>query len=123
MNIMLWILQVLVAFLFLMTGSAKAFRPLDDLAQRWDWIAKAPPQFVRLLGFCEMAGAVGLILPAVTSVLPQCIVAAAIGLAMVAASATLFHLSRREFPPSIFTTVILLATVVIVVGRWPMAMF
>lgn len=121
MNVALWILQVLVALLFLMAGGAKAFRPLDKLTQQWDWIGKVPPRFVRFLGVSELAGAVGLILPATTAILPQLTIAAALGLAVVMGSATAFHVSRREYPSSVRALVILLLTLTIAVGRWKLA--
>lgn len=118
MNVALWIAQGLVALLFVLAGSMKAFRPLDQLAHQWAWVKAAPPPFVRFLGLSELAGAVGLILPAATGILPELTIAAALGLSVVMGSAAIFHIVRREYPETVRALVILLVTLFIVIGRW-----
>lgn len=121
MNIALWVLQGLIAVIFLMAGSVKAFLPLDALAQRQPWVEKANPRFVRLIGICELAAAVGLMLPLAGAILPQLAIAAALGLAVVMASATVFNLSRRVFPASAVTLILFFLVVAVVVGRMVLA--
>ena len=70
MNVVLWILQGLAAAAFLMAGYLHAFRPLDQLEKRMGWVRDFPPAFVRFVGVAEILGAIGLILPMVTGVLP-----------------------------------------------------
>ncbi len=118
MNIALWILQALAAVFFLMAGSVKLFRPIDQLAKRFAWIGKVPPLFVRFIGACELAGAVGLIVPAATSILPKLTLVAAACLATLMACAAVFHVARREFPASLRALVILLVALAITAGRW-----
>lgn len=118
MNITLWILQALAAVFFLMAGSMKLARPIDQLAKRFEWISNVPPWFVRFIGACELAGAVGLIVPAVTSILPKLTLVAAAGLAALMACAVVFHVARRELPASIRALVILMVALVITTGRW-----
>jgi putative oxidoreductase len=121
MNIVLWIVQGLVALAFLFAGSGKAFQPLDKLAQRMTWVSAAPPALVRFIGASEMLGAVGLILPAALHILPWLTVAAAIGLALVMLLAAVFHTSRKEYPHIGLNVVLLLLVVFITVGRLALA--
>ncbi len=118
MNITLWIIQALLALVFLMAGFMKTFRPLDALAQRMSWVSKVPSPLVRLLGISEWLGAIGLILPALTQILPWLTALAAVGLALIMIGATVFHASRREFPGAGFTVIILILAVFVAYGRW-----
>lgn len=117
MNITLWILQSLTAILFLMAGGMKLFRPIDQLAARFAWMGKVPRGFIRFIGACELAGAVGLIAPAATSILPQLTVVAAACLTTLMACAVVFHVARREIPSGIRALIILLVVLAIAIGR------
>jgi hypothetical protein len=78
MNVFLWILQAVLAFLYLSGGGYKTFK--------YEELAKAPPAFSnntwRALGVLEMAGAVLLIVPAATGFLPGLTLLAAVVLAL-----------------------------------------
>jgi uncharacterized membrane protein YphA (DoxX/SURF4 family) len=64
MNIVLWILQVLLALLFLFAGSTKLLLPSDVLLKMGSPNqVHLPVLFLRFIGFCEVLGALGLILP------------------------------------------------------------
>ncbi len=121
MTIALWIVQGLAALLFLFAGFTKAFRPLDQVAKQMTWVPSTPAPFVRFIGAAEIVGAVGLILPAATKVLPWLTIAAAIGLAVVMLSAAIFHASRKEYPNIGMNVILLLLVVFIVIGRWTLA--
>ena len=60
LGITLWTLQVLLAALFVMTGSMKTLMPADLLAAQ----TPLPIIMVRFIGLCELAGALGLVCPA-----------------------------------------------------------
>ena len=62
---------------------------------------------VTFIGIAELAGAIGLILPALTKILPVLTTWAAVGLATIMVLATGFHLSRGEFSHAIVTVVLL----------------
>lgn len=121
MNVALWILQALMALLFLVAGSAKVFQPIDKLAQRYGWMGKVPPPFIRFIGVCELAGALGLIAPEAASILPKLTLAAAGGLSALMACAVIFHVTRREIPEGARALVILLVMLFITIGRWMLA--
>ena len=72
---------------------------------------------MRFIGAAEALGAIGLILPMLTGILPGLTVAAAIGLALVMALATAFHLSRGESSRVPGNAVLLLLALSVVIGR------
>jgi hypothetical protein len=59
LNAALWTVQVLLALLFLFTGSLKIILPIADLTKQ----IVLPGLFLRFLGLAEIAGALGLVLP------------------------------------------------------------
>ena len=118
MNIALWIIQVLVAVMFVLAGFPKAFQPIDTLAKRLPWVKEVPAWLVRFIGICELLGAVGLILPAVTHVLPPLTALAAFGLALVMVCAMIFHISRREYSRISFSVILLVLAAFLAYGRW-----
>lgn len=119
MNIVLWVIQVLVALAFLMAGFMKTFQPIEKLKDQMTWVTAVPPAFVRFIGIAELLGGVGLILPALTHILPWLTIAAAVGLVIAMISATVFHIARGEVSPRLVAPVVLLLlAAIIVIGRW-----
>lgn len=117
MNVVLWIVQALLAAAFLLAGGAKAFQPLVALSKRMVWVSAAPAGLVRFIGIAELLGAIGLILPMLANIAPQLTVAAAAGLVLVQVCAILFHLSRNEARVVPGNIVLLLLAVFVLVGR------
>ena len=116
-NIVLWVVQVLLALAFLLAGVPKATQPIPALAKRITWAKDVPAPLVRFIGVAEILGALGLILPALTGIQPWLPVAAALGLAIVMVAAIIFHLARGE-ANRIVTNIILLALLLFVlIGR------
>ena len=97
-HITLWILQVLLAVAFGMAGFMKLSLPVAELAKQLPWTADVSTGLVRFIGVAEVAGALGLLLPALTRIRPSLTVLAAGGLALVMILAAGFHLSRGEAP-------------------------
>ncbi len=117
MNIILWIDQILLAVAYLLAGVPKATWPIVALSKRVDWIGAVPGRLVRFIGVAEILGAIGLILPMLTHILPWLTAAAAIGLMALQVCAALFHVSRHELtslPPNV---VLLLLALFVVIGR------
>ena len=104
-NILLWVLQVLLAAAFLAHGLLFFFPPADIVEQM---NASLPRWFQLFLGTAEVLAAVGLTLPGLTRILPWLVSWAAAGVMIVTVSATLFHLVRGE-TSSAATTLVLLA--------------
>jgi len=119
MNIVLWIVQILLALAFLMAGTLKATQPIDRLSARMTWVkAMKPQQIVRLIGILEILGAIGLVLPAVTGILPWLTPVAAIGLVLTMIGAMMLHARRGEAAHIAPNVILLLLAAFIVVGRF-----
>jgi putative oxidoreductase len=95
-NIALWVAQVLLGLLFLIAGTSKLTQPLANLAAQMSWVNYYSESAVRLIGAAETAGALGLILPAATRILPILTPVAASGLALVMVLAAQFHATHGE---------------------------
>ena len=83
-NVTLWVIQGLLAALFLFAGSMKLILPIEAMAGP----VALPGWFLRFIGVAEVAGAIGLILPWLTRIQPQLTPVAAAGLVMIMAGAT-----------------------------------
>ena len=97
LSVALWISQILLAVMFGMAGFMKATQPIDQLSAMLPFVAQMPEGLVRFIGASELAGAVGLILPAALRILPVLTPLAASGLVVVMVLAAGFHISRGEF--------------------------
>ena len=91
-----WIIAGLLALFYLYSGGVKIIRTPDQLRPMMGWIDTIPLPIVRAIGALEVAGAIGLILPKLTGVLPGLAVAAAIGLVLVQIGGIALHVSRGE---------------------------
>jgi uncharacterized membrane protein YphA (DoxX/SURF4 family) len=118
MKIALWIVQVLLAAFFIMVGFAKLATPMAELAAQMDWVPAVAPSLVRFIGVAEIAGGLGLLLPALTRIQPWLTPLAAVGLIVVMILAAGFHATRAEFGPIIFNLVLLALAAFIAYGRW-----
>ena len=105
MNILLWVLQVLLAAAFLAHGLLLLMPPPDIAAQmlmslpRWFWV---------FLGVAEVAAAIGLTLPGLARVKSWLVAWAAGGIMIVMISATIYHVMRNEISSAVVTFVLLL---------------
>jgi hypothetical protein len=95
-TVSLWVAQILLAALFGSVGVMKLTAPIADLATQMPWTRDVSPNLVRFIGACELAAALGLIVPAVTRVRPLLTPLAAGGLVTVMVLAMAFHFSRGE---------------------------
>jgi hypothetical protein len=96
MSTALWATQIFAALVFLMTGTTKLVVPRERLARRMHWAADWPRWRIKLLGFAEVAGAAGLILPAATGIAPVLTPIAAVCLALLMAGAIATHRRLHE---------------------------
>ncbi len=115
MNITLWILQALLALVFLAHG-LMFLAPPPDIALLMN--AMLPRWFQLFLGVAEVLAAVGLTLPGLTRILPGLVPAAAVGVMVVMVGATILHLSRGEHASAATTFVLLLIATFVAHGRW-----
>lgn len=118
MNITLWIVQGLLAAMYLMAGTMKTFTTAKAKEQL-PWAKDRSDGFVRFVGVSELLGALGLILPLVTGILPWLTVLAAVGLALIQTLAiATVHLPKKEFNVLPVNFVLLALAVFVVIGRW-----
>ena len=92
----LWLGQLLLAAVFLLVGYTHAIAPIEVAVERAPWAAALPVALLRFIGVAELAGAVGVVLPTATRILPSLTPLAAVGLAVMMALAVPFHLVRGE---------------------------
>jgi uncharacterized membrane protein YphA (DoxX/SURF4 family) len=115
MKIALWIVQVLLALVFVASGLMKLFA-FDQFASSAPALADQRG-LVTFIGICELAGAIGLILPRLTGILPVLTTWAAVGLGTIMLLATGFHLMRDEVSHAIVTIILLALSTFVVYGR------
>jgi len=104
-NRLVWTIQILLALVFLAHGAMMLFPPAE-IAKLMN--EELPRWFQLFIGISEVLAAIGLTLPAITGVQPWLVAWAAGGIMIVMVSATIFHLTRREYS-SAATTLVLLA--------------
>jgi len=116
MTIALWIVQILLALLFVMAGLMKVSQPVARLQERMSWAKHAAPWMVRLVGVLEILGAIGLILPKATNILPWLTPVAAIGLVLTMLGAIIAHFGLKEVKQASVPFILLLLSLFIVLG-------
>jgi uncharacterized membrane protein len=119
MNIALWIVQVLLALAFVAAGVNHAFR-YDAIKTQpmMSWVNAVPRGLLTFVGICEILGGIGLVLPAVTNILPWLTPLAGSLLAVAMLLAAIFHLTRREYTSIVVNLVLLALATVVAYGRF-----
>lgn len=117
MNTALWIVQGLLAAMFLMAGSMKALQ-YEKAKEKLPWVKDVSRNLVSFIGFSELLGAIGLIVPQATSIFPILTPIAAVGIAMIMLLASGFHAKRKEMPGVITNIVFLSLAVFVAYGRF-----
>ncbi|MFS8095974.1 DoxX family protein [Lentzea alba] len=118
MNIALWIVQGLLAAMFLMAGITKSTQPLEKLSKQMPWVDDFSTPVVRLIGVSEFLAALGLVLPAATGIAPVLTPLAAAGLVVIMLGAIVVHARRKEVQGIVINVVILLAAAFVAWGRF-----
>ena len=117
-NVALWILQGLLALFFaLASGAPKLLLPFEALPLP----LALPELFVRFIGVAEVLGALGLILPGLMHIRTGLTPLAALGLVVVAVSATVYQLAAQQPESAVFAAAIALLLGVVAYGRWRLA--
>jgi uncharacterized membrane protein YphA (DoxX/SURF4 family) len=118
MNIALWIVQALLAIAFGMTGALKLTQPKEKLAAQTPYVEDFSTRTIKLIGTVEILGALGLILPLLTGILPWLTPLAAVGLALTMLGAMATHLRRHEYPNLVANLILLVLAVFVASGRF-----
>ncbi len=115
-----WAAQVLLALFYGFIGFMKVTTAPAVLSTMGvAWAADVPLWLLRFIGVAELAGAVGLILPALTRILPVLTPLAATGLATLQILAIVFHATRGETAMTLPLNIVLLVLALFVMwGRF-----
>ena len=116
MNIALWIVQALLAALFLFAGGVKLVMPIEEMLKQMP--VPLPGWFLRFTGIVEVLGALGLILPWLLRIRPGLTPLAAAGLVIVMLGATAYNLAAGDVATALITLVIGLLCAFVAYGRW-----
>ena len=114
MNTVLWIVQGILAMMFLMAGMMKIMQPKEKMAEKMGWVEDFSQGQIRGIGVLEVMGALGLILPTLTGIMPILTPLAAVGLALNMIGAFMTHLRRKEIVPMGVMNMMLFAMAVFV---------
>ena len=117
MNVALWIVQGLLAALFLFAGGAKLVLSLDQMAGP----VALPGWFLRFLGVAEVLGALGLVLPGLLRIRPGLTPLAAAGLVIIMIGATVITLVGGMVAVALMNVVVALLAAFVAYGRWRLA--
>jgi hypothetical protein len=117
MHIALWIVQVLLALLFLFAGGMKLILPLDKLTGP----VELPGWFTRFIGVCEVLGGLGLILPSFLRIQPWLTPLAALGLVLIMIGAVVVPLVGGMIGVAVLSLVVGLLAAFVAYGRWRLA--
>jgi putative oxidoreductase len=93
LRIALWSAQIALAIVFALAGGMKVSTPAAELAKMAPGF---PLALLRFIGIAELAGSIGIILPALTRIVPVLTPLASSGFVIVMASAAVLHLVRGE---------------------------
>jgi len=113
----LWIVQALLALLFLFAGGTKLVLPLEQLQGP----VPLPGAFVRFIGVAEVLGALGLVLPGLLRIRPGLTPLAAAGLVIIMIGATVITAATGTVATALIPLVVGLLAAFVAYGRWRLA--
>jgi uncharacterized membrane protein YphA (DoxX/SURF4 family) len=111
----LWIVQALLALLFLFAGSMKLIVPIEMMMAQMP--LPLPGLFLRFIGTAEVAGALGLILPGLLRIRPMLTPLAACGLVIIMIGATVVTLAGGGGVSALVPLVVGLLCTAVAYGR------
>ena len=118
MGIGLWVVQVLLAAAFLVSGATKLSQPKEKLVKNMAWVEDFSQGAVRIIGSLEVVEAIGIVLPELTGIVPWLTPLAALGLVLTMIGAALTHLRRAEYGPIAVIAVLLILAAFVAYGRY-----
>jgi uncharacterized membrane protein YphA (DoxX/SURF4 family) len=114
MTYVLWIIQGLLALLFLWAGGMKLVLPIEAMTEQMP----LPGLFLRFIGVAEVLGALGLILPGLLHRQPALTPLAAAGLVLIMIGATVLTLAGGDVALALIPLVVGLLSAFVAYGRW-----
>lgn len=119
MGKVLWILQIVLAGLFLFAGGFKLATPVEEMLKQMP--VALPGWFLQFVGVCEVLGGIGLILPAALRIKPGLTPLAAAGLVIIMIGATVVTILGGMGATAVLPLVTGLLLGFVAYGRWRLA--
>ena len=119
MTYALWVIQGLLALLFLFAGGMKLILPVEEMTKQMP--VPLPGLFLRFIAVVEVLGALGLILPGLLRIRPGLTPLAAAGLVIIMIGATMVTLAGGAVGPALLPLVVGLLAAFVAYGRWRLA--
>ena len=113
MSTLILVIQILLVIAFLMGGGMKIIHSIEKLAGMMPWVKEYPVSTIRFIGTSEVLGAVGLIIPWWTNILPVLTPLAAGLLALIMVLAGAHHLRRKEYKEVAVNTVLFTLLIIV----------
>jgi uncharacterized membrane protein YphA (DoxX/SURF4 family) len=113
----LWVVQALLAAVFIGTGLWKLTTPVPDLAAKFPWMGEVPEWFLYATAVIDLLGGIGVVLPALSRIQPGLTVLAALGLAALQVCAIVFHVWRGEAANTPFNFLLVALALFVFWGR------
>jgi hypothetical protein len=117
----LWAAQVAVFGLFCMAGFMKLTMSVAQIEKMWPWTGQVSEPVLRFIAVVDLAGGIGILLPALTRIRPQLTVLAALGCTVLQVLAIGFHASRGEIALTPFNFFLLALCAFVLWGRYKKA--
>ncbi len=117
MNRLLWVVQVILALLFLFAGGAKLVMPAAQLTSQ----SPLPPALLRFVGVMEILGALGLVLPGMLRIRPELTGWAAAGLVIIMVGAVVVSIQTMGLAGAAVPLVTGALALFVAYGRWRIA--
>jgi len=118
LRVSLWVAQAAVFGVFCVAGFMKLTMPVREISRMWPWTGLVTEHFLRFIGLVDLAGGIGILLPALTRIAPWLTVAAALGCTVLQALAIGFHASRGEVSLTPLNFFLLALSVFVAWGRF-----
>ena len=118
-NTVLWIVQGLLAVMFLFAGVSKLVMSAAQMTEQAKAVGgwQLPMAFIRFIGVCEALGAVGVVVPWLTGIRPGLTPLAASGLVVIMIGATVINLTTTIPAIAILTAILGLLAAFVAYGR------
>ena len=118
MNTALWIVQGILAAMFLMAGLLKSATPKEKLALKMPWANDFSAGTLKLIGISQLLAAIGLIVPMLTGIVPVLTPLAATSLCIIMLLAAIYHFRKNEMKAIGTNVVLFLLAAFVAYGRF-----
>jgi uncharacterized membrane protein YphA (DoxX/SURF4 family) len=115
-NVVLWIVQALLAALFAFAGVMKLVMPIEEMTKQ----IAMPGAFLRFIGVAEILGGLGLVLPGLFGIRPGLTPLAAAGLVIIMMGATVISL-QLGVAMAVLPFMVGVLAVLVAYARWRVA--